>query len=101
MMTKLVLITFLFVSELALAQIDITFPQSRAVYQRNNGNNATLQIAGNYTQNINRIEARLVPLQGGSAIDWTTIVDNPNFGNYQGSLLVYGGWYRLEVRGMF
>ena len=49
---------------------------------------------------MDRIEAKLIPLQGGSAIDWTPIVNTPLFGTYRGSLIVYGGWYQLKVRGL-
>lgn len=80
--------------------IDITFPSERAVFQRNNGNATIVYVAGNYRKRMDRIEAKLIPIQGGQAIDWTTIVAQPFFGSYRGSLVVQGGWYQLKVRGI-
>ncbi len=99
----LIISIFLFFTKFeALSQdLDITFPSNRAVFQRNNGNAAIVYIAGNYRKKMDRIEARLIPLQGGSPVDWTTIVNTPFFGTYRGSLIVYGGWYQLQVRGWY
>ena len=44
----------------AVAQIKITFPVSRLVVQRNNANQATVQIAGSYAQPLDAVEARVV-----------------------------------------
>ena len=84
----------------ASAQIQVNFPTSRAVFQRGNNGRGTFSIAGNYYQPVDQIQARVVPIQGGSATDWITIQANPQQGNFLGSLDVVGGWYRLEVRGM-
>lgn len=83
-----------------VAQIKITFPVERAIFQRNNANQATISIGGYYTQPIDRIEARLVPvLTGqGQAVDWTVIQTNPQGGSFLGTLPGRGGWYTLEVR---
>ncbi|AWW00594.1 sialate O-acetylesterase [Arcticibacterium luteifluviistationis] len=80
--------------------IDITFPSERAVFQRNNSNATIVYIAGNFRKRMDRIEAKLTPIQGGQAIDWTSIVNQPFFGSYRGSLVVQGGWYELKVRGL-
>lgn len=82
------------------AQIKITFPVERAVFQRNNANQATVSIGGYYTQPVDRIEARLVPvLTGqGQAVDWTPIQTGPQGGTFLGTLIGRGGWYTLEVR---
>jgi hypothetical protein len=80
--------------------IDITFPAERAVFQRNNGNATIVYIAGNFRIRMDRIEAKLVPIQGGVAMDWTPIVNQAFFGTYRGSLVVRGGWYKLMVRGV-
>lgn len=83
------------------AQIQITFPTTRAVFQRNNANQGTIRIAGLYTTAINRIEARLTALNGGVGFDYRTIQANPTGGSFTGELTgVAGGWYRLEVRGV-
>jgi hypothetical protein len=84
----------------AFAQVQITFPLSRMVFQRNNSNTGTIPITGTYQQSVDRIEARVVPMQGGRQTDWQTIQNNPQGGWYSGSLTVQGGWYQLEVRGI-
>ncbi|GAB3502180.1 hypothetical protein GCM10027341_29850 [Spirosoma knui] len=87
---------------LALSQIQISFPTSRAVFQRNNSNQATFRITGYYTTgSITRIEARVVARDGqGTTTDWRIIQGNPTAGTYVGDFTATGGWYNLEVRGM-
>ncbi|WP_460672828.1 sialate O-acetylesterase [Larkinella ripae] len=85
---------------LALAQIQITFPKSRMVFQRNGGNEANLWIGGYYTLPFTRIQVRLEPMEGGALIDWTTLQDNPKGGAFAGSITAKGGWYRVKVRGL-
>lgn len=89
------------IAPLVFGQIQITSPVLRAVYQRNSSNQSIIYIGGNYTQKMDRIEARFVPvLPGqGAATNWTTIVVNPQGGNFVGAMTVSGGWYQLEVRG--
>ncbi|MFN4146451.1 MAG: sialate O-acetylesterase [Runella sp.] len=84
----------------AQVPIKITFPTERAVFQRNNANQATISVGGYFTQPVDRIEARLVPvLPGqGQATDWTLIQTNPRGGTFLGSIVGRGGWYTLEVR---
>ena len=90
----LVLITFW-----AKAQIQVTFPTTRAIIQRDNNNQATLRITGYYTTAITRVEARLLVRDGiGTATDWSPIQTNPTGGVYAGDLPAKGGWYNLEVR---
>ena len=91
-----------FISTFITAQINISYPTSRAVFQRNNSNQSPIYIAGNYTSLADKIEARaiarpMLPVQG-STTNWTTIQNNPSNGYYFGSLNVSGGWYDLEVR---
>ncbi len=86
---------------LAIAQIQVSFPTTRAVLQRNNTNQATIRITGYYTSPITRVEARLQARDGqGTTTDWRTIQDNPAGGVYAGDLTGLGGWYNLDVRGM-
>ena len=91
-----------FTSTFISAQINITYPTTRAVFQRNNSNQSPVYIAGNYTTFSDKIEARAVarimtPSQGVTT-NWTTIQSNPSNGYYYGTLNVTGGWYDLEVR---
>ncbi|PWK18869.1 protein of unknown function (DUF303) [Arcicella aurantiaca] len=95
-------ISLCFLSSIISAQVTITFPTSRSVFQRDNNNHSTLYIAGNYTTFVNKVEARVVartmsPSQGTST-NWVIIQSNPSNGFYYGSLVVSGGWYDLEVR---
>lgn len=87
---------------MALAQIEITFPTTRAIFQRNNSNQATIYVAGNYTQFVDQIQARFTPMQTGqgTATAWTTIQSNPQGGVFRGIITGAGGWYLLEVRGL-
>ncbi len=85
------------------AQISISTPLNKAVYQRNTAGQANLIIQGNYQQNnITSIEARLLNPANSSPIsgfDWTVIQTMPNLGYFSGQLSnVPGGWYTLEVR---
>lgn len=86
---------------LAIAQIQVSFPVNRAVFQRSANNEASIQINGFYTRPVSRVEARVQARNGqGTSSDWVTIQASPSGGNYAGVLTVRGGWYNLEVRGM-
>jgi hypothetical protein len=98
---------FLFLITIALssltntfAQISINFPTERAIFQRDKNNKSTLYISGNHSDFVDRIDARLIPIQGGQALDWVTIQNNVTGGSYSGSIQATGGWYTLEVRGV-
>ena len=82
----------------SFAQLQVTFPVSRAVFQRGTNGRGTFSIAGSYYQAVDQIQARVTPIQGGTATDWVTIQTNPQGGNFLGSFTANGGWYRLEVR---
>lgn len=79
-------------------QIAISHPVERMIFQRNNSNQAPINIAGTYYSAIDRIDARVVAQQGGTTTDWTTIQTNPSNGYFYGTLTAAGGWYSLEVR---
>ncbi len=81
-----------------LSQIAISHPVERMIFQRNNSNQAAINVAGTYYSLLDRIDARVVALQGGTTTAWTTIQVNPNNGYFYGTLTATGGWYRLEVR---
>ena len=83
------------------AQIQVSFPTSRAVFQRDKANRATIRVTGYYTSALTRVEARLQARDGqGTSTDWRTIQENASGGVYAGDLSGTGGWYNLEVRGM-
>lgn len=106
MKTLLLALLSLFLSvDWALGQIRISFPTTRIVFQRNQNNRANFSIAGNYYQNLDFIEARVVPVEPGqgSETPWYTIASpsSNHFRNgvFQGNFEALGGWYHLEVRG--
>ncbi|GAB3640901.1 DUF11 domain-containing protein [Spirosoma arcticum] len=86
----------------ASGQFDVTFPLNRMVIQRNNTNQATVQIAGSYAQPLDAVEARLVARVAGqgTSTNWATLQASPTNGQFNGTLTASGGWYRIEVRGM-
>ncbi|WP_234736694.1 T9SS type A sorting domain-containing protein [Tellurirhabdus bombi] len=98
----LIWVAVFFTSNLSVyAQVAITYPASRAIFQRDLSDRSPISITGTYSQPVTRVEARLVVMNAGQGIntDWTTIQNNPQGGIFQGTLTGRGGWYRLEVRG--
>jgi Carbohydrate esterase, sialic acid-specific acetylesterase len=89
----------IFMGSSVRAQLSISFPFDGAVFQRNAAGTAVLSVGGSYTGSVDRIEARLTAMSGGSSIGWTVIHNQPTGGIYSGSFNgVLGGWYTLEVR---
>ncbi|GAB3180860.1 T9SS type A sorting domain-containing protein [Telluribacter humicola] len=84
------------------AQIKITSPSDRAIYQRDISGQTTFSITGTYSQPIDKVEVRAVPVVPGQGIgtEWATLQSNPSGGTFLGSLRLHGGWYTLEVRGL-
>ena len=81
------------------AQLQVTFPASRLVIQRNNSNQAAIPVVGNCPTNATQIQAQLTVRQGGTATGWIILDSVPNNGVFQGTFTgVTGGWYDLEVR---
>jgi Carbohydrate esterase, sialic acid-specific acetylesterase len=95
---------FLNIAQKSFGQVTISYPTSRAIFQRNNINNGTVYISGNYTTLSDRIEARAVarPMtqSQGNSTSWMIIQNNPINGFYYGALNLQGGWYDIEVRCM-
>ena len=86
------------------SQIKLTSPQNRAVYQRNEIGFSAVTVAGSYDKQVDKIEARLVPVQAGQGtdtdyLDWRMIKNLPLNGNFSFTMSVRQGWYKLEVRG--
>jgi len=71
------------------------------VFQRDNSGNGVLPINGQFSQAVDKIEARVVPIGGqGQQTDWQTIQQSPQGGFFSGNIGVRGGWYQLEIRGV-
>lgn len=92
---------WLLTAQVASAQIKITYPLSRQIFQRDNANQAKVQIVGSYGQALDAVEARVVARADGqgTTTDWVTLQTRPTGGQFIGTLVVKGGWYSLEVRG--
>ncbi|KQS31209.1 T9SS type A sorting domain-containing protein [Dyadobacter sp. Leaf189] len=95
-------INFLLASSALFGQVNVTFPPSRMVYQRDQSGDAKVFINGTYLNDPDQIQARLKTRDGepGFGVDWTTIVSNPSGYIFSGSLNARGGRFDLEVRTM-
>jgi hypothetical protein len=98
--TFFVCFLFFFAISEVKAQVNIDYPTSRAIFQRDKGNSAIIYISGSYTKIVDRIEAKLTAINGGTNVDWMPIHTNPQGGFYSGSINSSGGWYELKVRAM-
>ena len=80
--------------------IKITYPESRAVFQRENDNTSTIYVSGSCYQPVDSVQARVQAEVAGQGLntDWVTIQRNPQGGIFQGPLRAKGGWYRLEIQ---
>ncbi len=98
-MNKKIFLFFSFLSFITYAQtLKVTYPSERMVLQRNNSNNATVAVAGTFDGPTDKIEARVISIQGGTNSDWIPIEYNPLGGVFSGNMFVQGGWYKMEVR---
>jgi hypothetical protein len=82
------------------AQIKITSPVERAVYQRGATGQATVSVSGIYTAPIDKVEIRALPAIAGQGIptDWSVLQTDPSGGIFSGTILLNSGWYTLEAR---
>lgn len=80
--------------------IRITYPESRAVFQRENDNTSTIYLSGNFYQPVDSVQARVQAEAAGQGLDtdWITVQRRPQGGIFQGALRAKGGWYRLQVQ---
>ncbi len=80
--------------------LKITYPESRAIFQRENDNTSTIYFSGSLYQPVDSVQARLQAEEAGQGTNtnWVTIQKNLLGGIFQGSLRGKGGWYRLEVQ---
>lgn len=83
------------------AQISITYPLEKCVFQRDHNNRATIYVAGNFSEYLDMIQVKVTPVQPGwgQESDWMVLVDQPSTGFYYGDFEWVAGWYTLEVRG--
>ncbi len=85
---------------LTFAQLTITSPVSRMVFQRNLSNEAVVTVTGMAPSTTTLVEARFVPMAigQGAVTAWTTMNRLPNSLAFRGKVTVSAGWYRLDVR---
>lgn len=82
--------------------VKITYPETRAVYQRNNDQMSTIYVSGSYYQPVDSVQARLVAevVGQGQDTDWQTVQRLPQGGVFQGPVRGRTGWYRLQIRAL-
>ena len=85
---------------LTFAQLTITSPVSRMVFQRNLNNEAIVTVTGMAPTTTTTVEARFVPMAvgQGAVTAWTPMRFLPNSMAFRGKVTVSAGWYRLDVR---
>ncbi|MDZ7935525.1 MAG: T9SS type A sorting domain-containing protein [Emticicia sp.] len=94
------MLLFTVLSVEVLAQISVSFPTNRIVFQRNNDNIGFVNIIGNYSEEIDKVEAKLTPIVAGQGTetDWILVQEKPKAGYFAGKIQGQGGWYKLDVR---
>ena len=82
------------------AQMSITIPYEKSVFQRNTNNIGNIHITGILDKDADKVEGRLVPRfnNSGTATDWVTVDDQIDGLSFTGSIEGKGGWYKLELR---
>ena len=85
---------------LSSAQLRVTNPVSRMVFQRTLNNEASITVTGTAPPAATLVEARFVPLVigQGSVTAWKRVDLVPGSSVFRGQVLVSAGWYRLDVR---
>ncbi|UFH54755.1 sialate O-acetylesterase [Spirosoma sp. KNUC1025] len=89
-----------FLSSQSLAQLTITSPTPRMVFQRSLGNDAAVLVTGNAPLTATNVDARFVPIAvgQGTVTAWTALTLIPGTSAFRGKVTVSAGWYRLDVR---
>lgn len=82
------------------AQLTLTSPHARIVYQRNAQNQAAVPVMGAAPTNATQIDARLIPLVAGqgTATRWQPLSLTVGSGTFRGLVTATGGWYQLQIR---
>lgn len=101
-MKRILGILFCLLPSLITAQVTISYPHDRQVFQRNNANEATFSILGNCAVASTTVQVKLVPVQvnQGTPINWTSLDATPAGGLFQGQIKAKGGWYTLWIRSL-
>lgn len=96
-------LSLLWISPCKAVQLQIQFPFSRMVFQRDQANRSTFTVSGLCPTATDRVEFRLTPLQPGQgvAIDWQLLDASATQGRFKGAVNATGGWYQLDVRTIY
>ncbi|GAB4056083.1 sialate O-acetylesterase [Spirosoma litoris] len=93
---RLIVCLLLLIPTITSGQLQLNFPVSRIVFQRDNSNQAAVPFHAVVTASVTQVKVRLVVRQGGTTTAWSTFT--PSNGAVSGSVLsVQGGWYDLEA----
>ena len=84
----------------AHAQTKVLFPHNRQIFQRDKSNQAVFSVLGNCPVQANKVQVKLVSLNGGEkeSTQWEDISPRPAGGLFNGRIKAKGGWYTLKVR---
>lgn len=96
----MLLLLVLLYPTLLTAQLIVSSPAPRIVYQRNNAEEATIIVTGLAPSAATHVEARFVPMAigQGQVTRWTALPLLPSSSTFRGSVVVKTGQYRLDVR---
>ncbi len=85
---------------LLLAQLSVSSPVQRMVFQRGSANTAAVLVTGLAPPTATTIEARFVPLapDQGQPTGWAPLTFLSGSKAFRGNVTVSAGWYRLDVR---
>ncbi|WP_395784936.1 sialate O-acetylesterase [Aquirufa sp.] len=102
MMKRILGIFFCLMPTLLVAQVTISYPHNRQVFQRSNANEASFSILGNCAVSATSVQVKLVPVQAnqGTLVNWTSLDSNPAGGLFQGQIKAKGGWYTMWIRSL-
>ena len=94
------LLLVVFPAAYTAAQLTITSPVPRMVFQRSLANEARVMVAGMAPATATTVEARFVPLVvgQGTTTTWTSLSFLSGSSTFRGNVTVSAGWYRLDVR---
>ncbi len=82
----------------AKATLSVTSPPNRLVFQRGQGGDAMIPVAGTCAWPGALVEARTVDVATGKGGKWAAVGTVRSDGGYRGKIKASAGWYSLEVR---
>ncbi|OIN55906.1 DUF11 domain-containing protein [Arsenicibacter rosenii] len=90
----------LFAWQPIFAQIHLTYPTERMVVQRNNNNQATVQVAGSFNQQLDQITFDVINRISGATSSNVLLLNNPANGQFTSTMTLAGGWWQIIVKGI-